>query len=143
MPESKFQFLHKGKHLHWLRLRIGIARKDPETQAELYTNPPTGCRYLWAYPKVSDVIVNGRGVEAAIEYLEQPLPSECDTADERFHRRYVPPMLSALAALQMSDGRVDDARETLRRFDALWPGPDADLPTVLQIEDIRRRLDTD
>ena len=143
MPESKYQFIHKGSQLEWLGSHIRIARKDYKTQAELYPNPPTGCQYLWAYPVVSEVILNVQGVEAAIAHLEQPLPTECDAADERFHRRYVPPILAALAALQMSEGRLDDARESLRRFDALWPSPDADLPTVVQIEDIRRRLETE
>ncbi len=117
-----------------------MAQEKWEVLQQQYPTPLTGGKYLWAYPLSAKVLRNTQGTEAAIDYLAQPLPTDCDTPGESGHRRYYPPVLSDLAALQESLGRTDDARDTLQRFDALWSSPDAEVSTVAQVEDLRLRL---
>ena len=141
IPDSRFAFESKAKRVEELQGLLWVADEQWDVLQEKHPTPVMGCKYLWAYPIASLVLRNRQGTEAAIDYLAQPLPAECSAPSSERYLLYYPPVLSELAALQLSVGRPDEARDTLQKFDALWPRPDANLPTVVQIEEVRRRLE--
>ena len=130
-PESSFMFWPREMCLSMMEPRLLWAREDWTGLLAWYQENQSDCDVLRELVIVAEAFAQTEGVASAIEVLSRPLPEECDALP------WYPMALSKLASLQAEAGLFEDARETIARYDLLWPGPDSDLPAVIEVDRVR------